>query len=108
MFGGSDLLTGDAAIAMDIETALQVQLGECFWSTTFGVDWIGLMGTPGWLEVEQTLIVQARAIIVGCQGVVAILSVDASVDSMRHLTITYQVTTENGGKISQSAVVNPS
>lgn len=91
--GRQDYVQGVSAIALDIETALKVFNGECFWATNFGVDWWSLLGGSGKENIMATIITQARQLILGVDGVTAVQEISANVDSQRKLTIHYTVVT---------------
>lgn len=88
--GVQNYLVGVSAIAADISTALKVFLGECFFATTFGVDWWNLIGSKDQLSI----IVQCRQIIASRDGVVKINSVSAALDrTTRQLSVTFNIDT---------------
>lgn len=89
--GRQNYLTGEAEINQDIATALRVFLGECFFDTTFGVDWWNLLGGKG---TAAAIVLQCRKVIAARSGVTKINRVDASVDSRtRSLRVSYNVST---------------
>ena len=91
--GLSNYLTGQAAIIQDVETALLFFQNDCFWATTFGVDWWNLLGQTGG-AAENAILLQCRKVILGVHGVVSIASVNASLNSSsRTLTISYSINT---------------
>ncbi len=90
--GGQNYLTGAAEINQDIATALKVFLGECFFDTSFGVDWFNLLG--GRTKAAQAIILQCRTVISKRAGVTKINSVSAAIDvRSRALSISYNVST---------------
>jgi hypothetical protein len=99
--GMSNFLTGDAAVAEAIQVALQIFRGEVFWYTNYGVDWNNILGAVGAQRVMNILVVQAREVILGVQGVVSVNNLYAEVDPItRQVTLQYTVTTENGGVVN--------
>ena len=50
--GVQNYSTGEAAIEVNIKTALQMFRGEAFWDTTFGVDWLTLLSSAGAAQIE--------------------------------------------------------
>lgn len=101
--GISSYLTGSAAVALNVKTALQTFLGDAFWSATFGVDWINLLGTPGTLNA---ILAQTRAIIAGCEGVTSIVSVTSNLNrNARQLTLEYSYTDVYARNTSDSAQI---
>lgn len=88
--GRQNYLTGAAEINQDIATALKVFLGECFFDTSFGVDWFNLLGGRS----AQAIVLQCRTVIAKRRGVTKINKVDAFLDARtRRLSITYNVST---------------
>lgn len=88
--------TGLLEIMQDIESALHVYLGECFWRTDFGVDWFNLIGGKA-PQVQQNIVLQCRTIIQNCWGVKGITSVSVTfTDYRRTLSVTYNVSTIYG------------
>lgn len=95
VFGGgrSSYATGNTAIQMDIKTALQIFMGECFWDTAFGVDWWNLLGGKN-PSAQASIILQVRTVILGVVGVTQINSVSVSQNSTsRTLSISYSINT---------------
>ena len=95
VFGGgrSSYATGNTAIQMDIQTALQIFMGECFWDTSFGVDWWNLLGGKN-PSAQASIILQVRTVILGVVGVTQINSVSVSQNSTsRSLRLSYSINT---------------
>lgn len=94
--GKSNYRVGVAAIIQDIDTALHVFLGECFWATDFGVDWWNLIGEKA-PQAQQNILLQCREVIQSRVGVSKINSVSVEFSSYRrNLTLTYDVSTVFG------------
>ena len=92
--GVQNYQTGEQAIETNIKTALLINLGECFWDTTFGVDWIGLLGSAGAAQTAANIILQTRTIIVKAFGVTAVNTVTPSFNSStRGFRLTYNIST---------------
>ena len=88
--GVQNYLTGAAEINQDIATALKVFLGECFFDTSFGVDWWNLIGGKN----ATNIVLQCRKVIAARPGVTKITSVTAALDARtRKLSISYNVST---------------
>lgn len=88
--GRQNYLTGAAEINQDIATALKVFLAECFFDTSFGVDWFNLIGGKN----AAAIILQCRTLISQRRGVTKINKVDAFLDARtRGLSVTYNVST---------------
>lgn len=78
------------AVIQNIRTRLLVLLGECFFSTSSGIDWLTLLGS------KQTgpLNLAIASMIINTDGVTGIVSLDANLNHVtREYTITYQVQT---------------
>lgn len=92
--GVQNYLVNEPAIEANIQTALQIFLGECFWATNFGVDWITLLGSAGEAQTAANIILQTRTIIVQAFGVTAINSVTPSfVSATRKFSLAYHIDT---------------
>ena len=92
--GVQNYLTAEAAIEANIQTALQIFLGECFWATGFGVDWITLLSSAGEAQTAANIILQTRTIIIQSFGVTSVNSVRPSFNSSnRHFSLTYNIST---------------
>lgn len=95
VFGGgqSAYATGNTAIQFDIQTALQIFMGECFWNTSFGVDWWNLLGGKN-PSAQASIILQVRTVILGVIGVYQINNVSISQNRItRGLSIQYNINT---------------
>ncbi len=94
--GKGSYLVGVEAIIQDIDTALHIFLGECFWNMNFGVDWFNLIGAKAPLA-QQNIILQCRQMISTRQGVTNINRVDVTfTDYRRTLSIVYDISTIYG------------
>lgn len=92
--GVQNYLVGEQAIETNIQTALQILLGECFWNTTFGVDWITLLSSAGAAQTAANIILQTRTIIVQAFGVTSVNSVIPFFNSLtRNFRLTYNIST---------------
>lgn len=88
--GREDYATAQAAVVLDIATALRTFLGECFFATNFGVDWWNLLGTND----EAAIILQCRQLIASRENVTKINFVTAAINSRsRLLQITFNINT---------------
>jgi len=95
VFGGgkSSYASGNTAIQLDIQTALQIFMGECFWDTSFGVDWWNLLGGKN-PSAQASIILQVRTVILGVTGVTQINSVSISNNAnSRSLQLSYSINT---------------
>lgn len=94
--GKGSYLVGVDAILQDIDTALHIFLGECFWNMNFGVDWFNLIGAKAPIA-QQNIILQCRQMISTRQGVTNINRVDVTfTDYRRSLSIVYDISTIYG------------
>lgn len=92
----------EAAIALDISTALKVFLGECPWATDAGVDWWNLLGGKD----QVNLLLQTRQVIASRDGVTKITSVEAFLDrATRRLAVTYKVDTIYSRNLTNTVLV---
>jgi hypothetical protein len=102
--GRQNYSAGLAAIQIDIQTALQMFLGEAFWDLTFGVDWWNLIGGKD----ENSIIIQTRTVILGCWGVQQITSMSALLNrTTRNLNLTYAINTIYGRLAGTVAIPTP-
>lgn len=91
--------SGEAAIDLDIETALLMFKGDAFWAADEGVDWINLLGNKG---TEPAIDLAVRQTIASRDGVTAVTSVDSQLDRpTRKLSIQARTSTI----YSQSAAI---
>ena len=95
--GLSNYQTAEKAIETNIATALRCFYGDAFWNTAFGVDWINLLGTK---NTQASIILQTRALLASCFGVVSINSVSVNLTG-RTMTLEYNINT-----IYSTSVVN--
>lgn len=88
--GRQNYASGETAINLDVQTALQTFLGEIFWNLKFGVDWWNLLGGKD----EASIILQTRAVILQCWGVQQITAMSAVLNrTTRNLVLTYAINT---------------
>ena len=84
----------EAAIEVNIKTALQMFRGEAFWDTTFGVDWLTLLSSAGAAQTILNIVLQTRTVIIQCFGVTRINSVSPVFTSRnRSLLLSYNLDT---------------
>lgn len=94
--GKGSYRAGIQEIRQDIETALHIYLGECFWRTDFGVDWFNLIGGKA-PQVQQNIILQCRQMILSRWGVTKINSITVVfTDYRRTLDLRYDISTVYG------------
>lgn len=103
--GRSDYLTDEDAIEVNIRTALYVFLNECFWATSFGIDWWNLLGAVN-PQAQAGIILQCRQMIITREGVSKIDNVSVSIDRYtRRLTVTYAIRTIFSRSVTDSITV---
>lgn len=85
--GKNNYLSGQLAIAQDIQTRLYEFLNDCFFNLKAGVDWNTLMSSLGAVKNEQQIFLSCRAIILQTYGVVKIRSLTISITSNRAINI---------------------
>lgn len=87
--GQNDYVAGNAAVAQDIQTGLLSFFGDCFFDTSAGIDWYGLMTSKNFIALNLAI----QAVIIDTEGVSALLELSFVVDDNRNATIKYQVVT---------------
>ena len=91
--GANSYFTKQAAVAANIKTSLMFWRNDCFWSMTTGIDWRNLLGTKQ-PAAQPNIVLQTRATIAGCESVVRINSLNASLNpATRRLTLAYVIDT---------------
>jgi len=95
--GLSNYLTNEQAINANIATAIKSFYNDAFWNTTFGIDWINLLGTK---NTQATIQLQTTNLLANAYGVVKVNSVSTNLTG-RFLTLTYNINT-----IYSTAVIN--
>ena len=94
--GKGSYRTGLSAIIEDIQTALHIYMGECFWQMNFGVDWFNLIGGKA-PQAQQNIVLQCRDIINSRWGVTKINSVSVTFyNYRRNLTVNFDISTVYG------------
>ncbi len=87
--GRNDYLSGLPAIAQSIKTRLSSFFGDCFFNTTFGIDWFNLLGSKN----ETGLLLSISAMILNTENVTGVLELSVNVDDNRVITVHYAVQT---------------
>lgn len=101
--GKQNYKTGAAAIAQDVQTKLLQFLGEAFWDTAAGIDWINLMRQK---NRQNQIALSCRAVILKAQGVVRVSEVSVSFnEASRGLLIKYSLDTIYSRNVSQTVEV---
>jgi hypothetical protein len=88
--GTSAYLSGNAAIAQDIQTRLSSFLGDCFFDTGAGIDWFNLLGGKDLTALNLAV----AAVILNTNNVTGGLQLSVVYNpATRSVTIKYQVQT---------------
>jgi len=87
--GTADYVTQVAEIGQDISTNILCFLGDCFFDSSRGIDWVGLMQSKNIIG----LLLAINAVILNVAGVSAVLELSFNIDDDRNGTIQYQVVT---------------
>ena len=93
LFGGgtADYNIQQQEIEQDAQTAVEMFLGEAFWDTGFGVDWLNLLGSIG---AQATLVRQVTQVLSNIKGVLQVVQVTPVLNSTtRQITIKYVLRT---------------
>ena len=89
----SGYLTGNAALAQQINCRILQLLGECFWDTGAGINWYGYLGGKNSLGLNLAI----RTVILNTLGggyVTAINSVSLQINSVaRTFTVSWNIST---------------
>jgi hypothetical protein len=87
--GFNNYLSYNYEIAQEIQTQLNMFLGDCFFDLTAGIDWWNLLGAKN----EDLILLFVAATIANVKGVTGILNLSTTLDDNRNLSIQYSVTT---------------
>ena len=88
--GKANYARDEAAIDLNIKTALLSWTGDCFFALQFGIDWTRFLDTGQ----QKNLQIAMQTLILGLYGVVGVTSVSAAFDPVtRKLSVQYVVTT---------------
>lgn len=90
--GKNDYKSGLTAIAQSIKTRLSSFLGDCFFNLGAGLDWFNLLGSKN----ESAIQLAVATTILNTENVTGILELSVNVDSIRNITIKYNVQTTLG------------
>jgi hypothetical protein len=88
--GRENFLSGQQAIAQNIQTNLYCFLRDCYFDIQKGVDWIRFFSVP---TQAQEVTLSVRGIVLQCFGVVKINSLSVSLLN-RKISITMNINTE--------------
>jgi len=89
--GKENYLSGQLAIAENIQTRILSFFGNCFFDMSAGINWFTLLGIP---NSEQQIMLNVRAVILQSYGVVSVNSISLNlVNSNRRATLTYSINT---------------
>lgn len=107
-FGGSEsnYKVNRGAVAQCIQTRLASWLGNCFFDTGAGVDWLNFLGGSKNLLFLQ---LSVQSVIANTPYVTGVLQVSANLDSLtRKLTLAYSANTTFGTVYETITLVTPS
>lgn len=85
--GKNDYVTRNAAVIQNIDTRLNMYLGDCFFDLANGVDWFNLLGAKD----EAALTLAVSSVILNTQNVTGLQQVLVNLSSERNLTVQYAV-----------------
>lgn len=87
--GLSNYVTNLAEVSQDISMNLKSFLGDCFFATNSGVDWLNLLGGKDLVSLNLAI----NAAILNTTGVTGLLQTSLNLTANRVLTVQYTVTT---------------
>ncbi len=88
--GANAYISGNAAVAQDIQTRLSSFLGDCFFDTGAGIDWFNLLGGKDLTQLNLAV----AAVILNTTNVTGGLQLSVVYTAAtRNVTIQYQVQT---------------
>jgi hypothetical protein len=90
--GKNSYLSNNLAIMQNIKTRLNSFLGNCFFDMATGINWFGLLGTPG-ISARSELNLSITNTILNTAGVIGLLQISTELTSKRNFTVTYRVRT---------------
>lgn len=101
--GKENYLSGQLAIAENIQTRLLSVLNNCFFDMGAGIDWFTYMGLP---NKNQEILLRTRAVILQSFGVVNINSLNIIFSTnTRKANLTYNINTIYTQNFSQNLEV---
>lgn len=90
--GLQDITDLDTAIGLNIRTRILSWVGDCFWDTEAGIDWVNRLGSK---NSQDLLDLDLRRLILQSEGVTGLVNFDIKVIN-RGFQATYVVTTIYG------------
>lgn len=96
--GKANYINGNAAIGLNIETRILSWVGDCFFDTTAGIDWVNRLGSK---NQRALLELDLRRIILQSSGVTGIVSFDTNLTG-RAFTANYTINTIFSANYSNS------
>lgn len=100
--GKQDYNYKNDAINENVQTRLMSFVNDCFFDLTAGLDWFRLLSSKSTLE---QLKLDARAVILGSEGVVKVNSLDVELLEGRGVKLTYDIDTIYTRRFSQNIEV---
>lgn len=83
-------LSGDPAIALNIDTRLLSWLNDCFFDMGAGIDWLNLLGSLG---QQNMLDMNIRRVILQSYGVTGLVAFSVNLNSQRLFQADYTINT---------------
>lgn len=90
--GRNDYRSGIQTVEQRIRTRLQCFIGDCFFDTGQGLDWLSLLGAKNTLAIKLAV----STAILNTENVTGLIEVSTVIDNNRKLTISYKVQTTYG------------
>lgn len=87
--GLNNYVSANFAVAQEINTRLNCQLGNCFFDLAAGINWFGLLGGKDMV----TLNLNISSVILNTQNVTGINQLSINLSSSRILSVEYTVQT---------------
>lgn len=88
--GKSNYLSGNDAIALNIQTRLLSWLNDCFFDMGAGIDWLNLLGSLG---QKNMLDVNIRRVIQQSYGVTGLVTFNSTLSAQRVFNANYTINT---------------
>lgn len=86
--GLQSYVTGEQAIGLNIQTRILSFLGNCFFDTLAGINWLIYFGTPG---QTQQILLSVQACILQSYGVTKVNQVTLNESATKQITLTFNI-----------------
>lgn len=90
--GRNDYKRDRLAVMQNVQTRLQEFLGDCFFNTVAGIDWLNLLGSK---DIEA-LKLRISSVIINTEDISGLIQTSIRVSETRKLFITYEADTIYG------------